>query len=463
MDEGTRDLRGERAPSTLPYEEEFLFHLSRGSEMLVDNRVEAAKEELERALAVQPHDAKGQDLLASVYFRLGLYPRAIELWSHLVRQHPDDVALRVNLGLVLLKTGQPEDARANFAHAALVEPKHARAYRYLGLAEWRCGNLDRAREAFLRGGEVTMANRMAEMLGERDERTSDSPSTSGEVRALAATALEQFIEPETMLAVEPARASAATTGAWQVVEHVADRARVHDRAHEHVRAEPTSGAETARQEGRPVVLPLGAPVLDDVAALTQQLARWTVPSDETTALAVAPNGLMAVDTRASVAMRVGRVRARRGALTHAPLARRSRRATDDGLLGGEADPIVLCEGPVHALVAPPPANRFVALALEDETLFLVERFVEAFDAGLESESARVTGLDPVLSLRGRGTVVLRVPEEPCAMTVRAGETVYVAPGALVGWTGRLFPVDEPTSAADLALRGDGMVLVATGA
>ena len=51
--------------------EDFLFHLYRGSELLQDNRVHEAKEELEQALHLQPRDAKGQDLLAVVYFVLG--------------------------------------------------------------------------------------------------------------------------------------------------------------------------------------------------------------------------------------------------------------------------------------------------------------------------------------------------------------------------------------------------------
>lgn len=149
----------------LPYDEEFLYHLSRGSEFLIANRVGEAKEELERALVFQPRDAKGQDLLAGVYFRLGVYPRAIELWSALVEQHPDDVPLRVNLGLALLKTAQLEDAVMHLTRATTLDETHARAWGYLGLALWREGRLDRAREAFSRGGQASMARRMEEMLG----------------------------------------------------------------------------------------------------------------------------------------------------------------------------------------------------------------------------------------------------------------------------------------------------------
>src|SRR5262249_30704199 len=46
-------------------QEDFLFHLYRGSELLQENRVLEAKEELEFALTMQPLDPKGQDLLGA--------------------------------------------------------------------------------------------------------------------------------------------------------------------------------------------------------------------------------------------------------------------------------------------------------------------------------------------------------------------------------------------------------------
>ena len=51
-------------------DEDFLFHLYRGSELLQDNRVQEAKEELEQALTLQPRDPRGQELLA-----VGVLPR----------------------------------------------------------------------------------------------------------------------------------------------------------------------------------------------------------------------------------------------------------------------------------------------------------------------------------------------------------------------------------------------------
>lgn len=146
--------------------DDFVYHLYRGSGALLEDRILDAKEELERALSVQPQDAKSQDLLAGVYFRLGVYPRAIELWERLVAAYPRDATLRVNLALALFKTGQSDEALAN-VHAALkIQPDHERAWGYLGLIHWRAQRIEQARDAFLRGGQAAMARRMEEMIGQ---------------------------------------------------------------------------------------------------------------------------------------------------------------------------------------------------------------------------------------------------------------------------------------------------------
>src|SRR3954470_21572624 len=102
--------------------EDFLFHLYRGSELLQDNRVHEAKEELEQALKLQPRDSKGQDLLAVVYFRLGLYPRAIEIYEELMRDYPNDASLAQNLSLSYLKTGQPDRSRTWLERLVMTQP-----------------------------------------------------------------------------------------------------------------------------------------------------------------------------------------------------------------------------------------------------------------------------------------------------------------------------------------------------
>ncbi len=143
--------------------EDFLFHLYRGSELLQDNRVHDAKAELEQALSLQPSDPKGQDLLGIVYFRLGLYPRAIAIYEQLIKLHPDALEPRINLALSYLKTGQPAQARFELEKVVEQSPGHSRAWGYLGLAFQRLGDYERASYAFQAGGHDGMARRLIDM------------------------------------------------------------------------------------------------------------------------------------------------------------------------------------------------------------------------------------------------------------------------------------------------------------
>ena len=181
----TRSLAPERRASNAPQSdhtrdpagEEFLFHLFRGSELLQDSRVHEAKEELEQALLLQPRDPKGQDLLAVVYFRIGHYPRAIQIYEQLKRDNPDSPSLRLNLALCYLKTGQAQLAREELEEVVRVQPDHRRAWGYLGLAYERLTDYDKAELAFERGGHGAMARRMAQRR-RRPSLFAGAPSTN---------------------------------------------------------------------------------------------------------------------------------------------------------------------------------------------------------------------------------------------------------------------------------------------
>ena len=79
------DARG-RALAT----EEFLHYLHRSSELLGADQIGDAKQFLERAFHVHSDDATGQATLALVYFKLGLYPRALALYQRLITENTDD-------------------------------------------------------------------------------------------------------------------------------------------------------------------------------------------------------------------------------------------------------------------------------------------------------------------------------------------------------------------------------------
>ncbi|MFK7988664.1 MAG: tetratricopeptide repeat protein [Sandaracinaceae bacterium] len=436
-----RLLRREDEP---PANEDFLFHLSRGSELLMQNRVVEAKEELERALSHRPTDAQSQDLLAGVYFRLGVYPTAIRIWQALADEFPEDVVLHVNLGLALFKTGQPEDARQALERALELDSDHDRAWGYLGLVRWRLGKLDAAREAFLRGGQASMAHRMEEMTSAGDVPAPEPPPApepvDADVTAMrdAAGAAEERVS-EQALAVEGDRPR-RTTGQWSVVETGAAR------------------LPRSRRASRPN-LAMTNPRLSAVAS------SWAVELSEDTPLAVGPEGELLIRTEGSVHARLTGLRAVRGALATEAVERRFRTQGAPGPLGGNRDPIVRWQAPVSAVLRAPAGLRFHALRVDESQLYVHEEFVHAFDDRVGWESGRLPlAGDPrlLLSFHGEGNVALRLARQPSGVEVRDGDEVRVDPDALIGWTGRLFPrtIDDPElPGMSLSFRGQGILLV----
>ena len=80
-------------------DEEFLFHLNRGSELLVRGEAEPARASLERALELRPKDVKVLGLLGQAYYRLSRFDDAAKVWQRLVDDNPVEPSARVNLGL----------------------------------------------------------------------------------------------------------------------------------------------------------------------------------------------------------------------------------------------------------------------------------------------------------------------------------------------------------------------------
>ncbi|MCB9591242.1 MAG: tetratricopeptide repeat protein [Sandaracinaceae bacterium] len=417
--------------------------------MLMHNRVVEAKEELERALGFQPRDAQSQDLLAGVYFRLGVYPTAIRLWRSLLEDFPDDSILHVNLGLALLKTGQPSEARDHLVRALELDPDHERAWGYLGLVQWRLGKLDLARESFLRGGQLTMARRMEE---QSSAGTTPAPRVhappeelpagieAAQVSAMrdAASAAADELSGEVSLSVEQELPKGRSSGHWTLVETGAD---------------PVPGARVTRASQAPP-----PPSVGSVAE------RWAVELPADTPLALGAEGELLVSSHGGVHGRLKGLRAVRGRLDTEPVQRRYRGRASEEALGGDEDPILRWQGPVAAVLRPH-QGRFVAVGVDDSLLYVREEQVQAFDDRVGFESGRLPlGGKPamLLSFHGRGVVVLRLPCAPTGLEVRAGEEVRVDPEALVGWTGRLFPseVREPSpTTTSLAFKGQGILLV----
>jgi tetratricopeptide (TPR) repeat protein len=241
------------APSSAFNGEDFLFHLYRGSELLQDNCVPEAKEELERALRFQPSDAAGQGLLGIVYFRLGMYPRAIGIYEELIRNFPHEISPKINLALCYLKTGQQHQARDVLEEVIHREPDHKRAWGYYGLALERLGEYGKAQVAFQHAGQPQLARRMQNRADEGAValEPGETEHELDEVRLAAADAVQEldaqapFISaPEEARELEPVRSRR-----WRAVEPGEEIVPVAPRA-SRPSTPPTRVAGLATADGR---------------------------------------------------------------------------------------------------------------------------------------------------------------------------------------------------------------------
>ncbi len=478
--------------------EDFLFHLYRGSELLQENRVHEAKQELEQALGLQPRDPKGQDLLAIVYFRLGLYPRAIRIYEELITVYPDATTPRINLALCYLKTGQPAAARTELEHVIVRDPSHARAWGYLGLAFQRVGDMERAVHAFQAGGHHQMARRLETLS--RPPTPAQSELSVGE-RAVVSRAMSAAFEEidRRDFRTDATGERLTPTGTWAAVEPGRDGPTERRSVWPPIPAsvQPSKSLPPASLGTVPSIPPSfntfeGSPSLAPQASVAPSVhppptfppPAWRAPVSAERfgrdglcvfprdhEAAVHTSGLVLLRASSSAAVRLDAVRglSPRGAMTTRPVHRRVRGAETDEPLGSAAAPLVMLDGTPELVLGPPSGTKLVALALQDEAITVRESAVVAFAGDLVIESARMPGGEgdavPIVQLRGNGPVILALPPSHATLEVENGRDLVLRAHAVLGWVGRVTPrsiaqSDAPARVRGLmSLRGEGLVLV----
>lgn len=453
-------------PSGSVASEEFLYHLYLGSELLQDNQVEQAKDELERALLLQPRDVEGQGLLGVVYFRLGLYPRAIDIYERISRVAPIEVAPKVNLALCYLKTGQLALARQALEEVLTLEPEHKRAWAYLGLIFQRQNEYGKARSSFDRAGQSGMAERMRQLDEQEHEGAvllrDDHPNELRRAAEGAFQELEYGKDPFEVAESTEIATAASNSGRWRAIELGEETLPQPAR----VPRSPLSGTEalpdptdTDRVDVPPCALSLDQ-FVQSRGLLTGGGLQAALIDDSTVQV-----GLLR-----PFAIRVGCVRAvalNNRAWSESRLMRRSGSRGYDEPLGGANDPIVAVDISGE-LVARVPGQILTLVHLNDETLTIREDNVLGFDAQLRYDCARVEvpGVDALtlLEFSGTGLVLLRWTASPRSLGVTQNCTL-VHSQEVAGWTGRVVPraIDAAESPGKqrgfLGFTGQGAVFV----
>jgi hypothetical protein len=476
--------------------EDFLYHLSRGSELLKENLVAEAKEALELALSLQPRDLRGQGLLGVVYFRLGLYPRAIDIYRQIVDAFSDEVTPKVNLALCYVKTGQHHAARELLEDVVNRDPEHHRAWAYLGLTFQFMHDFAKAEAAFGRAGQHGMAGRMHQLI-ERSEVLPEENLVGEDRWELRAAAHDAFGEIESK--TKPFHADEATNPdnvpgyRWRATEPGEEAIPAPNRpARRPSTPPPGYRPPSFRPPPLPVPLPIesapdapsSAPtrVAGDLTAVAAargpaprrvHLRDWLVqraPALGGGQAAVVDPRTLLVELDEPFAVRATAVLV----VSPSEIAKREVRvlcrthSTEEAEpLGGKQSPVVGYFGP-GSLIARAESGILDLFELDDESITVRQSALFGFSLGLryESEQVRLGRNDDlvVVRLNGRGTVALNLSAEAKTLDL-AGDGLLVRLGELVGWTARVLPeVADPAEAPGRArgyvlLRGEGTAIV----
>jgi tetratricopeptide (TPR) repeat protein len=400
-------------------DEEFLFHLSRGSDLLLRGDAETARSALERAEALRPKDSKVLGLLGQTYYKLSRFDDAARVWQRLVDDNPIEPGARVNLGLAFLKARRHLDAVKQLEIAVDLNPEHKKAMGYLGLALLDSGRPSRAREWFRRAGSEQMVARCDELIAAGEEAADEEPA--------------------------------------QPLEHAA-----------------AGGEEaSAAASSEPLATPLpGEEAPHQPAEAGDVLAAWAaarlVRSAPGETFSVA-DGILAVEARGELRVRLDGLFATQGRLELAPEVKRFRgRPTEQPF--GEGSARVHRVSGAGVLLYRTGLRRFNALELGADAAYVREEALFGFEDGVAFENGRVASASSaelnLVHLRGPGRILLATAGEPLAVDVLPDAPLRVPIAALVGWLGALTPRvcalvedDEAPLVAAVELAGEGRVVV----
>jgi len=410
--------------------EDFLFHLYRGSELLQENHVHEAKEELEAALRLQPLDVKGQDLLAVVYFRLGLYPRAIRIFEELVQAYPNERTPRTNLALCYLKTGQPMNALGLLEQTVATHPTCQRAWAYLGLVYERLGEFARARDSFRHAGQEGMAKRMEDLL-----EHSPAPASSMSVRLSEPFSDLDVPGGDTRTGSDPLPGTRGRSAGSTL-------------------SPPSLGA------ARPVPTSRSSGSVSPIT--TAELSAFV--RDQLSSLAALPSSLQ-LSTR-SMICRLDAV----GATMEASVgsAQTVSWSAPEFLAGRSHRPTyrwALLKGYSYLVLLARKGGYLVTIALNNQRFCFCSQSLVGFESSLTLTAAsRIVGGPHLLQTEGTGKLVLFFPSGMRAFDVRASETLSCPTGLVFGWTGSIRSTvpdkkDDDFNNDTGSFSGEGVVLL----
>ena len=128
--------------------------LARASEWYAQGELGAARNFLNHAASLDPHDIQTWIALGSVHFALGSFERAGQAFHRAAALNPTDPRVFMHLGLTHQQLGHADEAEALLRHSVALEPDNVTALGLLGGFLTASGRHAEAREQLTRASKL---------------------------------------------------------------------------------------------------------------------------------------------------------------------------------------------------------------------------------------------------------------------------------------------------------------------
>ena len=393
---------------------EELMHLSRADEAL---------EMLQSLLEKDENHLQTLNTLGLCHYRMKNYDQALGTFKDLIQADPEQTAFRLNMSLVLIKLNQLDEAHQALDHVLSIEPAHQRAHSVLGLVYEQKGEFDKAMIHYERGGEKTRLSHLQRVSLTPPQKENLEPESKPEDQPPPVAVTEQEAEFE----VSPQGSSE-------------DNAAVNLKSNE---LDETAGLKT---EAGDTTLPPSSAALNEFTTTLKELTnRFQCPTLQLEPQKPADD-LLLFPIQESACVRLATTSALIGALRTQKVLRQTKDQDSHIRLGGEA-PLTRLIGKGAALLFTGDAQRNL-LALDNETVSLMEDTVLAFSSGIKWHNSTLSGPNfdlQIVHLKGTGHIAIATSKALLAIPVKKKMPVQAHSSQVVGWVGTITPVLSPFS------------------
>ena len=488
-----------------------------------------AKDEIERVLDFSPSDDRALNLLAIIMLKLEQFGKAVKIYEELITRYPQTVSLRANLGVAYLKNNQHDNAIKEFSLVLQKEPENKTILKLYGKALLQLSKTDEAIEMFEKAGmheyvkklkkggsseavesELSTEDFMQEAMDKdraaephaktaepapvlQQETSAAQPEVPAGVDKQEAAVQQQAPEPASTddypeeQIIETERGPSATDEQELMNEQtevpegpvheepekdLPGQAGVQDNPTEHVSADEQSVPTDARRNDRDSAgnqdeqqeeslsekSPEGLSILTEAASLSKFGSPVNFINDAMVlfnlngnVVYVRDKGIVSLTESLTIEQAYKRYR---GKDTKSVFAEK------------KDDPIVLVYGK-GVLVLKSDFNSIKEITLKNESMFLDDERLIAFQGDLEWENGRVeVQADKsinVTQIRGTADVFVGLHDHLQSIQVHAEHYLSVRLSSLIGWYGKLIPrqssVRHYNSESFISFHGEGVVFV----